>query len=103
MSAKTNWAEAIKPLLKKYKGKKHPLEYKNMYQLLAMVVLSAQSTDKLINDIAPKFFEAYPDMQSLSRAKVDDLKPYIGKVRSFFKKGEWLMRIAQQIKEEKNI
>jgi endonuclease-3 len=68
-----------------------------------MVVLSAQSTDKLINDLAPALFKAYPDVASLSRAKVDDLKPYIGKVRSFFKKAEWLIRIAQQIKEDKNI
>ena len=45
---KINWKEAIKPLLKKYKNKKHPLEARNVYEMLVMVVLSAQSTDKLI-------------------------------------------------------
>ena len=51
--ATINWEKAVQPLLKKYKGKKHPLEYRNTYELLVMVILSAQSTDKLINDLAP--------------------------------------------------
>jgi endonuclease-3 len=100
---KTDWNKEIQPLLKKYRGMKHPLDYENLYQLLVMVILSAQSTDKLINDIAPELFKAYPTMESLSRATVDDLRPYIGKVRSFFKKADWLIRISQQLKEEKNI
>ena len=100
---KTNWNEAVKPLIKKYNRKKHPLDYNSIYELMVMVVLSAQSTDKLINDIAPALFKAYPTIESLSRASVDDLKPYIGKVRSFFKKAEWLIKIAQQIKKDKNI
>lgn len=103
MAIKIDWNKAVQPLLKKYKGKKHPLEYRNIYELLVMVVLSAQSTDKLINDIAPALFKAYPNMESLSRASSEDLRPYIGKVRSFIKKGEWLIKIAQEIKKDKNI
>jgi len=68
MPATTNWPEALKPLLKKYKGKQHPLEYKNTYQLLVMVVLSAQDSDRNINSLAPTLFEAYPNMQSLAKA-----------------------------------
>ena len=100
---KTDWAIALQPLLKKYKGKKHPLEYQNYYQLLCMVVLSAQVTDVLINDLSKELFKAYPTMESLSRATTEDLKPYIGKVRSFFKKAEWLVKISQQLGDEKNI
>jgi len=57
MAEKINWSQAVQPLIKKYKNKKHPLEYKNLYQLLVMVVLSAQSTDKLINHMAPALFK----------------------------------------------
>jgi|GEM_PF-2572133 len=32
--AATKWAEAMQPLLKKQKGKRHPLDYQNNYQLL---------------------------------------------------------------------
>ena len=49
MAKSINWAEAIQPLIKKYKGKKHPLDYKNLYQLVVMVILSAQDSDKHIN------------------------------------------------------
>src|SRR5689334_8910765 len=103
MATKTNWADAVKPLLKKYKGKKHPLHYKNRYELLVMVVLSSQVTDDLINQLAPALFEAFPDMESLSRADTEALQPYIGKVRSFFKKAKWLVEIAQRLKSGKNI
>jgi len=100
---KIDWKEAIKPLLKKYKNKRHPLEARNVYEMLVMVVLSAQSTDKLIMDISPKLFEAFPDMVSLSRAEPEMLYPFIDKVRGSRKKADWLVRIAKQIKTDKNI
>jgi endonuclease-3 len=103
MAAKTNWSEAIKPLLKKYKGKKHPLDYKNTYQLLVSVILSAQDSDKHINEVAPKFFTAYPNLESLSRASPESLFQYIGKVRNFGNKAKWIVEIAQQLKADKNI
>ena len=103
MPAKTDWAEAFKPLLKKYKGKKHPLDYKNTYQLLVMVVLSAQDSDKHINQVAPEFFADYPDMASLAKAKPEDLQKHIGSVRNFGNKSRWLVTLAQKIKTDKNI
>lgn len=103
MPTKTNWPEAIKPLLKKYKGKQHPLEYKNTYQLVVMVVLSAQDSDRNINSLAPKLFEAYPNMQSLAKATEETLFPFISKVRNFGSKAKWLTGIAQKIKKDSNI
>jgi endonuclease-3 len=103
MPSKVNWAEAMKPLLKKYKGKKHPLEHKNIYQLVVMVVLSAQDSDRHINQLAPKLFEAFPDMKALSKASPEDLYPYIGSVRNFGNKAKWLVEIAQTLKKDGNI
>jgi endonuclease-3 len=103
MPGKINWEQAIKPLIKKYKGKKHPLEYKNIYQLLVMVVLSAQSSDKHINSLAPELFGEFPDMEALSHATPEMLFPYVGKVRNFGNKTKWLAAIAKQIKKDKNI
>src|SRR5258705_2411800 len=103
MATKVNWAEAIKPLRKKYKGKKHPLEYKNLYQLLVMVVLSAQDSDRHINQVAPKLFEDFPDMESLSRATPDMLFKHINSVRNFGNKTKWLIAIGQTIKKDKDI
>src|SRR5262245_414240 len=103
MPAKVNWPEAIKPLLKKYKHTKHPLAYNNIYQLLVMVVLSAQTTDLVINQVAPKLFEVYPDMKALSRATEETLFPFISKVRNFGNKAKWLIEIAKTVKDNKNI
>ncbi len=98
MKSTIDWPEAIQPLIKKYKNKKHPLEYGNVFQLLVMVVLSAQDSDRHINQLAPKLFEAFPDMNALSRATPELLYPYIGSVRNFANKTKWLLEIAAQLK-----
>ena len=94
-----DWNKILKPLLELYRNKRHPLEYQNLYQLLVMVVLSAQDSDANINKISPALFEAFPDMESLSKAKIDSLIPFISKVRNFQTKASWLVEIAQIIKE----
>jgi endonuclease III len=100
---KTGWSAALKPLITKYKAKPHPLEYKNLYQLVVMVVLSAQDSDKHINQLAPPLFKAYPNMKSLAKAKEEDLMKLIGKVRNFGNKIKWLQKLSQTIKDDKNI
>lgn len=91
------------PLIEKYKHKKHPLDHGNTYQLLVMVVLSAQSRDDVINKIAPGFFAAWPDMSALATASPEKLFPYFAGVRNFAHKATWLVNIAQQIKTDKAI
>lgn len=103
MLPKINWPEAIKPLLKKYNGKKHPLDYKNVYQLVVMVILSAQDSDRHINQLAPKLFEAFPNMEALSNATPDALSPFIDGVRNSGNKAKWLVDLAQKIKKDNDI
>ena len=103
MVTKIDWTKAIKPLLKKYKRTKHPLDHKNNYQLLVAVILSAQDSDKHINQIAPQLFEAFPDMKSLARATPETLYPLVGKVRNFAKKTQRLIALAQTIKKDSSI
>lgn len=98
-----NWAEILEPLIKKYKGKKHPLDYQNTYQLLVMVILSAQDSDANINKIAPALFEAYPNLESLAVSNIEALIPHISKVRNFGTKASWLIEIAQTLKTDGNI
>lgn len=49
------------------------LRYKNPYQLLVAVILSAQCTDKRVNLITPDFFRALPDLNSLSKASFEQV------------------------------
>jgi endonuclease III len=101
--ASTNWQKEIQPLLKKYKGKKHPLDYNNVFELLVMVILSAQDSDRNINKLAPDLFRAFPNMKALSKADAESLFPFVSKVRNFGNKTKWLLSLAAQIKDDKNI
>ena len=98
-----NWAKELQPLFQIYGKRQHPLDYKNRYQLVVVVVLSAQDSDRHINELAPSFFEAYPNMSALSTAEPEDLHQYIGKVRNFRNKSKWLVKMAQAIGEDENI
>ncbi len=99
----TDWAEALQPLIKKYKNKKHPLDYQNLYQLMVMVILSAQDSDANINKVAPPLFEAFPTLQSLAKSSVEELIPYVTKVRNYNTKASWIIEIAQLLQTDKNI
>jgi endonuclease-3 len=99
----SDWAKKLEPILTKYKGRKHPLDHHNSYQLLVMVVLSAQDSDAHINKIAPALFEAYPNMESLAVSNLDALIPYIASVRNFGNKAKWLLEIAQTIQKDEYI
>ena len=98
-----DWAEKLQPLIDKYKGKKHPLDYENLYQLMVAVILSAQDSDANINKIAPAVFAVFPNLEALSTATIEDLFPYVSKVRNFNTKSNWLIEIAQTLKSDKNI
>jgi endonuclease III len=103
MVTKVDWPEEMRPLLKKYKNKKHPLSYGNIYQLVVMVVLSAQSTDEAVNKIAPQLFADIPDMEALARFTPEQLFPYLTGIRNFAHKANWLVGIAQKIGTDKAI
>lgn len=98
-----NWPKDLEPILTKYKNRKHPLDYHNLYQLLVMVVLSAQDSDANINTIAPELFKVFPNMESLAVSNTEALFAYIAKVRNFNTKASWLIEIAQTIKKDESI
>lgn len=98
-----DWPKELRPLIAKYKGKEHPLHYKNIYQLLVMVVLAAQDSDANINKVTVEFFKKFPDMAALSKANTAELHQYLNKVRFNGNKISWLQEIAETVKEDKNI
>ena len=103
MEIQTIGLQSLNQFLQIIKGRKHPLEYQNWYQLLVMVVLSAQDSDANINAIAPALFKSFPNMQSLAVAKKEVFFSYISKVRHFEMKANWLLEIAKTIQNDENI
>lgn len=103
MPPKTDWVAATKRLIDKYKGKKHPLDYQNTFQLVVMVILAARDSDNHINKVAEKLFKEIPDMKALAKHTPETLLPLITGVRSSGNKANWLVKIAQTIKTDSNI
>ncbi len=59
------------------------LNYRNDYELLIAIILSAQCTDKRVNIITPALFEKYPSAFDLADASLEDVKQLL-KSCSFF-------------------
>jgi endonuclease-3 len=98
--------EEIKSLfLENYPDSVTELNYRNLYELLIAVMLSAQCTDKRVNIISPALFEAYPDPISLANANLDDVKSFINSCSFFNNKAKNLIKMAQAVVEnyENNI
>ncbi|MDQ2720467.1 MAG: endonuclease III [Bacteroidota bacterium] len=76
---------------------KTELIYDNPYQLLVAVILSAQCTDKRVNQTTPVFFEHYPDLKSLSEANSDDLFSLIKSISYPNNKTNHLIGMAKMI------
>ena len=49
------------------------LHYRNPYELLVAVILSAQCTDKRVNMITPKFYERFPTVEFLAKASQEEV------------------------------
>ncbi|NOQ29487.1 MAG: endonuclease III [Helicobacteraceae bacterium] len=75
------------------------LEYKNVYELLIAVALSAQCTDKRVNIITPALFEKYPDPITLANADIEDVKKLINSCSFFNNKAKNLLKMAMRVIE----
>ena len=53
------------------------LNFRNPYETLVAVMLSAQCTDKMVNKVTPAVFERYPDVASMAAATVEELHPMV--------------------------
>lgn len=78
------------------------LHYKNPYQLLISVILSAQCTDKRVNMITPALFEAYPTPEVLAAATPEAVFEYIRSVSYPNNKAKHLVGMAKTLLKEFN-
>lgn len=78
------------------------LHYETTFQLLIAVILSAQCTDKRVNMITPKLFEAYPEPETLAAASPEAVFEYIKSVSYPNNKAKHLVGMAKMLIEEFN-
>ncbi len=92
--------EIKKRFLKHYPNAKTELQYKNLYELLVAVMLSAQCTDKRVNMITPALFEKYPTIDELAKADVEEVKELIKTCSFFNNKAKNLVAMAKMVVEK---
>lgn len=73
------------------------LHYKNPYQLLVAVILSAQCTDKRVNMVTPALYEAFPTAEVMAASQPDDVFPYIRSVSYPNNKAKNLVGMAKKL------
>ncbi|HRP31938.1 MAG TPA: endonuclease III [Agriterribacter sp.] len=76
------------------------LIYDNPYQLLVAVILSAQCTDKRVNQTTPVLFEKYPTPQRLANASFEELFAYIKSISYPNNKSRHLIGMANMLVEK---
>ena len=76
------------------------LHYKNAYQLLVAVILSAQCTDKRVNIVAPSIFKKFPTPEDMAAADFDMLFPHVKSISYPSNKTKYLLGMAKMLVED---
>ena len=71
------------------------LEFGSVFQLLVAVILSAQCTDKRINQVTPELFRHYPDAKTMAQAEPEEVLEYISSVSYPNAKADHLVKMAR--------
>ncbi len=76
------------------------LDYQDDYTLLISIMLSAQTTDKKVNDISPELFENYPNPDSIKEEDYEKIESIIRPLGLSKTKANNIIKIASLIKEQ---
>lgn len=76
------------------------LHYKNPYQLLVAVILSAQCTDKRVNMVTPALFKAFPVPEIMAAASSDEVFQYIKSISYPNNKAKHLVGMAKMLMDD---
>jgi len=77
MKLSDRYSETIEYFIKNNPFADTELEYRNPFELIVAVILSAQCTDKRVNSIMPALMERFPDASSMAEAEIDEIFSYI--------------------------
>lgn len=99
MKMDERYAEALKRFEKEMPWPETELHFENPYQLLVAVILSAQCTDKRVNEYTPAFFKAFPTPQKLAEAEPEDVYPFVKSISYPNNKTKSLIGMAKALVE----
>ncbi|HSA83390.1 MAG TPA: endonuclease III [Patescibacteria group bacterium] len=100
MTKQEKTLEIIKRLKKVYSNPKSALHWETPLQLLVATILSAQTTDKLVNTITPALFAKYQTAKDFAQADVSDIDAFIKKVNFHNNKAKNIQAASLMIVEK---
>ncbi|NCC99647.1 MAG: endonuclease III [Bacteroidia bacterium] len=78
------------------------LHYSNAFELLVAIVLSAQCTDKRVNQTTPALFSSYPTPQVMANASIEDIQAHIKSISYPHNKAKHLQGLSQTLVKDFN-
>jgi endonuclease III len=93
-------AKIIKLLDETYPNPRIPLLHRDAWELLVATILSAQCTDKRVNEVTPALFEKYPAITDFANANQKELGQDIRSTGFFNNKSKSLIGAARKILED---
>lgn len=98
-ATKKEISEIHQLFIERYDDAVTELTYKNAYELVVAVALSAQCTDKRVNILTPPLFMKYPSTKELAVADLDDVKSFINSCSFFNNKAKNIIAMASRVEE----
>ena len=92
----------LEKLKEMYPDAKCELNYETTFQLLVATILSAQTTDKKVNEVTEKLFKKYPDVDSFLTMSINELEEHIKQIGLYRNKAKNLMIMCNQLKDKYN-
>ena len=89
--------KVLEEIIALYPDAKPSLDFRNHFELLVAVLLSAQTTDAAVNKATPGLFAAYPTAEAMAAADVQEISRYISRLGLYRNKAKFLKECAQQL------
>lgn len=87
-------------ILALYPDAKSELKWDSKFHLLCAVMLSAQTTDKMVNRVMPSFSQKFPSPESLATAPIEEIEQEIKTIGLYHSKAKHLKATAQILVEK---
>jgi len=81
-------------------GESELKNWETPFQFLICILLSAQTTDKLVNTVTKELFKKYPTAKEMAKAKVEDVENFVSSVNYYRNKSKYMVKTANILMDE---
>lgn len=100
MDKKVRSKKVVELLKKEFPSARIALTYEGVFQLLVVVILSAQCTDERVNKVSPSLFARFPDVWAFAKCDREELEKYIFSTGFYKNKAKNIVGAAKMILEK---